>query len=200
MTLTRSCIVVLVYYVSCAQSSKMKTLGYSNIIGPISQEFKMKNLTLVKSPSFQDVALFKMLITNNLTVSIEYENSLKVRKRIANQQNSFIFMSSDGNFTEELQAYVKFQSIAVIVISEDQLFENIMSSLNVQINKEVYLFKISSSQLFETYHVNDVHVKRLLGHFKPKSRIFTWEENVDQNPITRRSDFQGLILILHQLV
>ena len=197
MNLTRSCIVVLVFHVSCALSSKMKTLDYSNIIWPISQEFKMKNLTLVKSPSFQDVALFKMLITNNLTVSIEYENSLKVRKRIPNQQNSFIFMSSDqfhGNFTEEFHAYVKFQSIAIVVISEDQLFENIMSSLNVQINKEVYLFKISSSQLFETYHVNNVHVKRLLGHFKPKSRIFTWEENVDQNLITRRSDFQGLIL------
>ena len=121
MTLTRSCIVVLVFHVSCALSSKMKTLDYSNIIWSISQEFKMKNLTLVKSPSLQDVALFKMLITNNLTVSIEYENSLKVRKRIPNQQNSFIFMSSDqfdGNFTVELQAYIKFQSICFLSTSD----------------------------------------------------------------------------------
>ena len=119
---TRSCIVVLLFYVSCAASSNIKTFDYSNIICPIAKEFKMKNLNLVKSPSFQDVALFKMLTMKNLTVSMEYKNSYKVRKIIVPQQNSFSFVSSDqfhGNFTMELQAYIKFQTIAIIMISEN---------------------------------------------------------------------------------
>ena len=198
MPLIRSCIVVLLFYVSCAVSSNIKTFDYSNIIWPISKEFNVKNLNLVKSPSFQDVALIKKIMKNNLTISIEDDNSLKVRKRIVPQQNSFLFVSSSDQFHEnvtmELQAYVKSKTIAIIMISENQLFENIMSSLIVEISKEVYLFKISTSQLFETYHVNNVHVKRLLGQIKPKSKIFTWEENVEKNLIIRRSDFQGIIL------
>ena len=124
--------------------------------------------------------------------------TVKVRKRSAPQQNSFIFVSSDqlqANFSMELlQEYIKSQTIAIIVITENQLFEDIMSSLIVEICKEVYLFKMLSSQLFETYHVNNVHVKRLLGQIKPKSKIFTWEENVEKNLIIRRADFQGIVL------
>ena len=187
------CIVFLISLVPCA----FFAIDYSNIIWPISKEFKMRQLNLVKSPSFQDVALLKMLI-KNLTVSFKYENSFKVRKRSAPQQNSFIFVSSDqlqANFSMELlQEYIKSQTIAIIVITENQLFENIMSSLIVEIGKEVYLFKMLSSQLFETYHVNNVHVKRLLGQIKTKSNIFTWEKYIEKNLIIRRSDFQGLIL------
>ena len=194
-----SCIVALLFYVSCVLSSKIKTLDYSKIIWPISKEFKMKNVNLVKSPSFQDVALSKKMLTmNNLTINIQHEINFKVRNRNTPQQNAFLFLSSDQllneNITMELQAYIKSQTNTIIVISDNQLFENIMSSLIVDINKEVYLFKISSWSLHETYHVNNVHVKNLLGQIKPESKLFTWEENVEKNLIIRRSNFQGIVL------
>ena len=153
---------------------------------------------MVNYPRFQDVILLQRFSKNNLTVNVRHKNSSEIeQKRNYLKHNSFIFVSSEqfhGKFSMELQSYIQLSKTIIVVVLEDQIFDPLMNSLKVQINKEVYLLKVSTSQLFETYDVNNLKVKRLLGQIEFKTERFVWQEKVVKNLISRRSDFQGIIL------
>ena len=173
-----------------------KDFDIYDLIWPICKEFHLKQINLVYYPRFQDVILLQRFSKNNLTVNVRHKNSSEIeQKRNYLKQNSFIFVSSEqfrGNFSMELQSYIQLSKTIIVVVLEDQTFELLMNSLKVQINKEVYLFKVSTSQLFETYDVNNIKVKRFLGQIEFITKKFVWQENMATNLIIRRSDFQGL--------
>ena len=190
--------VIFTYLHFCFFGVVSKHFEIYDLIWPICKEFHLRQINLVNYPRFQDVTLLQRFSKNNLTVNIRHKNSSEIeQKRNYLKHNSFIFVSSEqfhGNFSMELQSYIQLSKTIIVVVLEDQIFELLMNSLKVQINKEVYLFKVSTSQLFETYDVNNLKVKRLLGQIEFKTERFVWQEKVVKNLISRRSDFQGITL------
>ena len=190
--------VIFTYLHFCFFGVLSKDFEFYDLIWPICKEFHLRQINLVNYPRFQDVTLLQRFSKNNLTVNVRHKNSSEIeQKRNYLKHNSFIFVSSEqfhGNFSMELQSYIQLSKTIIVVVLEDQIFELLMNSLKVQINKEVYLFKVSTSQLFETYDVNNVKVKRFLGQIEFITKEFAWQENMATNLIIRRSDFQGITL------
>ena len=78
-----------------------------------------------------------------------------------------------------IQIVISFQALQVL-------------ETKIRIDKKVFIIEESTNELFEIYTINNRQIKRKLGRFK--EHVFSWEKDVEKDFVSRRSDFQGLIL------
>ena len=78
------------------------------------------------------------------------------------------------------------------MLANDQDFNQIYENLKVEIDQMIYFYKMSSEEIFETYFINNKHIKRKLGDVN--SNNFLWEKDIQTSFIKRRSNFHGLEL------
>ena len=96
-----------------------------------------------------------------------------------------LFMNHIGNV---LKGDSPFDSSVIIWVFDDEQFEKVIQNSNFQIDQPFYLFKASTGEMYETYTVNDMKLRRKIGHYNENSDEFFWEPGVSSNLIQRRSN------------
>ena len=89
--------------------------------------------------------------------------------------------------------YLLIQTSILVVMCNDEEFEEIYQLIDATIDKNVFLIKVSSKESFEVYSINGYQVIRKLGYFNEVYN-FVWENEINRNFIERRSNFLGLQL------
>jgi hypothetical protein len=91
--------------------------------------------------------------------------------------------------------------VLVLITGGDGLMETMLSSVQIDINQKVFFLSLIMNQVFETYTVNNIRIKRKLGMFeavqntsKPYKLTFNPEPGVETDFVQRRSNFQGVTL------
>ena len=82
--------------------------------------------------------------------------------------------------------------IVLAMINHSEIIEKWPNRFEIEINQEIFLYKESKHEIYETYKINNNHIKRKLGKFV--SDNFVWENSIHSNFIKRRSNFHGLVL------
>ena len=80
---------------------------------------------------------------------------------------------------------------STLVILNQSMFEFALNNMKCEINQEVLLLNENTKELFETYTINNVKIKKKLGYFDSDNG-FNWIE--EQDMVKRRSNFQGIHL------
>ena len=86
--------------------------------------------------------------------------------------------------------YLLIQTSILVVMCNDEEFEEIYQLIDATIDKNVFLIKVSSKESFEVYSINGYQVIRKLGYFNEVYK-FVWENEKNRNFIERRSNFLG---------
>ena len=89
--------------------------------------------------------------------------------------------------------YLLIQTSILVVMCNDEEFEEIYQLIDATIDKNVFLIKVSSKESFEVYSINGYQVIRKLGYFNEVYN-FVWANEIDRNFLKRRSNFLGLQL------
>lgn len=96
------------------------------------------------------------------------------------QCDTVIFLNKD-NRELVLGLAMRNNKKTLIILQDHHKFEEISQSLEIELNKEVYIYEITSRNLFETYEVNNIKIEQLLGTILlDGSNAFLWQENVNQ--------------------
>ena len=112
-------------------------------------------------------------------------------------QNVVIYVEKNIDiqlFTKAIQSLISKNSkiVILLMLANDQDFNQIYENFKVEIDQMIYFYKMSSEEIFETYFINNKHIKRKLGDVN--SNNFLWEKDIQTSFIKRRSNFHGLEL------
>ena len=165
-----------------------------NLIQILQKEFSLQNPYVISGKSMENHRLMKQFFNNDQVVKL-CSNIDDIFANKAVLKNDVINILYTKSSLEDLESLLKANSqISLFLILQDNQFDEILAKLNVEINQGVYFFKISTQEMYEAYMINNVHVKKQLGHINTKYTKFIWENNVNPNFIKRRSNFHGLTL------
>ena len=155
-------------------------------------EFHLENPFIVTNSILDyNLNFIKSFFDNGQFTNI-YLNISDVHFKEPNNQNIIVFLSDTQTFTDNIQHLLANQ---IIFMLPDKYFYNFFDSISLQIDHKIYFFKLSSWEMYEKYTVNDVEIKRKLGHIiDSDSKKFVWYDNSNQDFIKRRSNFQGLTM------
>ena len=90
---------------------------------------------------------------------------------------------------KSMEYLIKHTSILVVICNDNE-FEEIYPMIDATIDKNIFLIKVSSKETFEVYSINGNQVIRKLGYFNEVYK-FVWENEKNRNFIERRSNFLG---------
>ena len=93
---------------------------------------------------------------------------------------------------KSMEYLIKHTSILVVICNDNE-FEEIYPMIDATIDKNIFLIKVSSKETFEVYSINGNQVIRKLGYFNEVYN-FVWANEIDRNFLKRRSNFLGLQL------
>ena len=165
----------------------------SDLLFPITKEFHIKHITIIKDERFDDARIMKLAFESAQFINI-CKDLKKVPSTIDVTSHMLIHINPENNFERDLQYLLKKQQIMVMLISHDEQFQKIYNNLELEINHQVFLLNESSQEIYETYIVNNQHIRRKLGHIEKSINEFIWTENVNPNFYKRRANFHGLAL------
>ena len=159
------------------------------------KEFSFNDPHIVKQPNFKDLVLMKTFLNNNEFVNIG-RNIQNINVKQGVKQNALIFIDENDsleNTTKELQILAK-GLIPMILVLQDQQFERLYNIMMPAIDNVVYFFKASTEELYEAYKINGRQIQRKLGIVISDTNKFLWKNDINQDFVKRRSDFNGLVL------
>ena len=156
----------------------------------IIEEFGITNPNFISSTQMPNsVILAKVLFLRNHHIRMvkSYENLDD-----SNQGLLISMTKASELIMEQLMNITRTQtSITIISLNEDT-FPIVYNQLKLNIGQEVYFFKQSSKEMFESYIINNMTIKRKLGIIS--NGKFIWNPGMNQNILLRRSNFQGITL------
>ena len=79
------------------------------------------------------------------------------------RQELLIFVDETRDITENLQQFLNIHQTAIILVLQEEQFQKIYSMLKIEIHQAIYFLEYNSKQIYESYTINNFHVKRLLG-------------------------------------
>ena len=167
-------------------------LQYKHIF-TIIKEFNFNNPHLIGAID-NKLELIKFLSKNGNFLNIHP----RIEKLCANQKiatHEIVFLKSQAENYYQLD-FPKTPHCSLLLISKDKKIEDLLNSVAAQtdINQKVFILKEDSHEMYEAYKINDVVVKKKLGHIDLISNNFKWQKDVNPDFIKRRSDFHGIIL------
>ena len=111
-------------------------------------------------------------------------------------RNAVIYVENIEIQLKDIQWLISENSkiLLLLMLENDQVFNQIYDRLKVEINQMIYLYKMSSGEIFETYFINNKHIKQKLGSVSSNTITFIWKNNIQTSFIKRRSNFHGLKL------
>ena len=172
--------------------SKLSITHKFDDIEALSNSFDISHPYIIRKSDLDNVRILKYLSQANQIVRIS-EHLKKIPTAHEQIQNIIIDVDYNGpTLLQYIQPLLN-DRICIILSLQNHQFNEMYNKLNVKINQKVYLFKSSTKEVYETYNINDIHIKRKLGQIY-LNNTFMWDNNVNSNFIKRRSNFQGLTL------
>ena len=158
----------------------------------IMEEFNFNHPYLIGS--FNDITLesIKVLSKDGHYLNVQPKvNEFSFNEKVTS--NAIIFVNSTWNFHFDSPKIIHH---SLMLITKDNIFEDILNTVAAQssIDQKVFIFEADSLEMYEAYTINNVVLKKKLGHVDCISGNFKWQKNVNPDFIKRRSDFQGVIL------
>ena len=179
---------VLILFLGAVQESWAKQFDF---ILPLKDHFYINNPFIISESRFNDeMNLFKKFSNHGEYVSFK-KSSADISGKSRFKSDIILIPNSFKEFVNEVD-YLKPYQNKIIAILDSILFEQVLEKIGLEINQEIYFVKASTNEIFESYIINDVGIKRKLG--KLCKDEFVWEPDITLSFIARRSNFQGLIL------
>ena len=178
--------------------SLMPNLSLQDYITSIIKEFNLNNPYLVGSVEVKNIDLIKLLSKHDHFLKIySIIEEFSFNKDVTT--NAIAFLNFKRNQSDENYYHLSLPKSpfhSLLLISNNENFEELLGKLSIQtsVNQKVFIFNNDTQEIYETYTVNNIIVKRKLGHIDSNSNNFKWNKNVNPNFIQRRSDFHGLVL------
>ena len=166
---------------------------YEDYIWTIIDEFNLENPFIVTNSMLDNnINFIKRFFSNGQFTNIYFNiNDIQLKEQI--NQNIIVFLSDTQNVFDDIQSLLAHQ---IIFLLPEKQFHDLFDSISLQINHKIYFFKISTWEMYEKYVINDIHIKKKLGHIvdSPHSKKFVWNNDLNQDFIIRRSNFHGLTM------
>ena len=142
------------------------SFNQNDYITQMAEEFQIKNPYIVGEMK-EKIQLLKTFHRNG-----QYTSSCKNIQELSTQQNliqnAIIFVEKTGTSMEILQQFLNNHQTTIILVLQEEQFQNIYASLKIEIHKPVYFLRYISKQIYESYTINNINVKRLLGQCFPR--------------------------------
>ena len=107
---------------------------------------------------------------------------------------NLIFFANSMLSLQDIQSVLIDYEFALLIFQSDSQFDYAYQFLEIEINQNICLYKMTSQELFESYQINNRKTKQKLGNVDQITKKFVWEDGINSDFITRRSNFHGLIL------
>ena len=155
----------------------------------IMKEFDIHHPYIIANASYNTMKFVRMLFKNVNFVKLSTSNSNDLDINLNTSQSVLVF----GNIKEQLITELKHQ-IQMVLILDNNEFDEIYHNVKIEIHQAVYFFKTSTFEVYESYTINDVYIKQRLGYIDMKTNEYLWKNGINTNLIKRRSNFHGLSL------
>ena len=162
------------------------------LIENVVKVFELNHPTIINIESYSNLKLMKSLFKDRHFTRI---GSSLILDSISNKNltNDLILILSHGTTWKiDLDELTNKTSCMILLVNSKQ-FDDILSSINVTIDKKVFLIDETSQEVHEIYRINDMTIQQKLGTFDKTSYAFKWEK-VQKDFVERRSDFHGITL------
>ena len=176
-----------------ASWSKTSILHKFEDIEALSNHFDISHPYIITNDNFEKVKIMKYFSQIDQLVKIcKHFSEISIKDR-----DIKVIVDVGYNETailKEIQFFLRSNSkISFILHLQNTQFEEIYRKLKVKINQSVYLFKSHTKEMYESYTINNIDIKRKLGQIY-SNNTYIWHNNVNPNFIKRRSNFQGMTL------
>ena len=167
---------------------QMKNVNRNEEVMILKNEFQMLHptvLTLSKNTN-----LMRYLFSeDNFVKAIA-----KVNPKLSKSHRNLIFFVNSILSLQDLQSLLIDFEFALLIFQSDSQFDDAYRLLEIEIDQNICLYKMTSKELFESYQINNRTTKQKLGNVDQISKKFVWEDGINSDFITRRSNFHGLKL------
>ena len=109
------------------------------------------------------------------------------------ENNNIVLINYQEIKTQDIQQFLNrnvFHKMLIITSNGIKSYEQ----LRINIGQEVYFFDETTAEVLETYEINGMKIKSLLGCYNTSNNSFAWNLSKDQNIFKRRANFHGLKL------
>ena len=162
-----------------------------DFILPLKDHFYLNNpLIISKSGLEYEKEIFKEFSNQGEYVSFKKRFAM-VPDRSRFKCDIIFIPSSWNELVHELNYLKPYQS-RIITILDNLLHEEVLKKLELEINQEIYFLNSLTNEIFESYVINGIRIKRKLGNLTKSE--FHWDTGINPSFIARRSNFRGLIL------
>ena len=145
-----------------------------NVLNPLIEEFDFKNVLIVESCRKNQVSLMKNLHKLNIFTSTQDWDKIDVNSSRSTKQDTITILRNESpKVSFEKVLYFK----KALVFLQDMAFENISTSIELELDQEIYFYNQKTCQLLETYIINNNRVTNILGALNiSKESSFIWED------------------------
>ena len=188
-------VLLILFYILCyykTNQSGFKIHEYDKL-SVILEEFQIQHPQVVFRPGLRITKYLKSFIKllNAKIITISEEHMRTTSKGIC---KNVILIDVDIEIEKYKRILQKIKTLTVVVIWNNVQFDKLFNLVKLEINQEIYFFKWSTNQMFETYVINGKLIKRKLGFMDPKTLEFIWESGQNPDFFQRRSNFHGITL------
>ena len=149
---------------------------------------KARHPLILKEKSSTSINLMKELSQNLLYSKI---NSLEdSRFKTQSPTTTMVFVRNPIETFQLFGNMAKVKSLLLIIV-DAKSFKAIMKNLKIEIDQKIFVIKIPSLEVFETYVINENQIKRKLGRISRNSSKLIWDPTIEKSFIKRRSNFLG---------
>ena len=133
------------------------------------------------------------LLMRNLSMNGQYCSIHLHGNNSTQSQNIFVIAEEYEdtiNTFEEVRGY----SETLVFLVRQNILQDVLKTIKVDINQKVFIVDQSTLDTYEVYAINNHQIMRKLGKFHHRTKDFIWENSIERNLITRRSNFHGMSL------
>ena len=165
---------------------------YSMIVS-ITKEFQIKHPMIITNPNSvsSNQIMKRQFYSNQFTRIVNNLDEDSLRKYCELDIPLIVFFKD--LMKQNLEKYFCWPTSLIVILEENEL-DYALQSIEVSIEKEALFVIESTSEVYEAYRINDRTIKRKLGQINQFDGNFVWKDNVEQDFIKRRANFQGVNL------
>ena len=162
-----------------------------DFILPLKNEFNLNNPFIIFQRQLgAEKKIFKEFSNHGEYVSFKNNYTL-IAEGVRNRLDIIFIPRSFEEFMREVNILKPYEN-KVFAILSNPLMEEVLDKVDFEIKQEIYFINESTNEIFESYSINGIKIKRKLGRLCQTE--FHWNAEIDPFFVTRRSNFQGVTL------
>ena len=156
-------------------------------------EFHMENPRILHVDHITVFGLMKRLFQLGQSSSLTPNFDFNINRTIDIKHDTIVAVENVDEFKDSFDKILSSANSLILIVKEED-FETLIEDLEVPIDKEVYLLKESTQEVYEIYTINNYRIKNKLKTFNKSTQTFMGEVDTEHDFIKRRSNFHGLNL------